>query len=99
MRGAVEDHVVHARPAFGARFWSLESGFSIQEHLLRRHVKRFWGELAFKAHRLWYHSILGSRVIIEKRISRLNKDKARREENRVKLKQDINRVGLRPAPT
>jgi hypothetical protein len=33
--------------------------FSIQEHLLRKIVKRF----VFKAHRLLYHSTPGSRVI------------------------------------
>ena len=32
---------------------------------LRRNVKRFRGGLVFKAHRLVYHSTLGSRVIKE----------------------------------
>jgi hypothetical protein len=36
--------------------------FSIQEQLHRRNVKRFRGGLVFKAHRLVYHSALGSRV-------------------------------------
>ena len=36
--------------------------FSIQEHALRRNVKRFRGGLALKAHRLLIHSTLGSRV-------------------------------------
>ena len=36
------------------------------EQLLRRIVKRFQGGLLFKAHGLWHHPTLGSRVI-EKR--------------------------------
>jgi len=40
---------------------------SIQELLLHRNVKRFRGGLAFKAHRLLYHSTLGLRVIKEKK--------------------------------
>jgi len=32
-----------------------------------RNVKRFRGGLVFKAHRLLYHSILGSRVIKKKK--------------------------------
>jgi hypothetical protein len=36
--------------------------FSIQEQLLRRIVNRFRGGLVFKAHRLLYHSSLGSSV-------------------------------------
>ena len=40
------------------------------EHWLvwwRRNVKRFRGRFAFKAHRLWYHSTLGSREIKNKK--------------------------------
>ena len=37
--------------------------FSISEQPLGRNVKRFRGGLVFKAHRLLYHSTLGSRVI------------------------------------
>ena len=36
--------------------------FSISGYLLRRNVQRFRGGLVFKAHRLAYHSTLGSRV-------------------------------------
>ena len=39
------------------------SKFSTQEQSLRRILKRFRGGLVFKAHRLLYHSTLGSRVI------------------------------------
>jgi len=38
-----------------------------QEQLLIRNVKRFRGGLVFKAHRLFYHSTLGSRVIKKKK--------------------------------
>ena len=38
----------------------------IEEQLLLRNVKRFRGGLVFKAHRLLYHSTLGSRVIQKK---------------------------------
>ena len=41
--------------------------FSIQEQLLCRNVKRFRGGLVFKAHRLWYHPTLGSRIIKKKK--------------------------------
>ena len=37
------------------------------DKLLRRNVKRFRGGLVFKAHRLWYHSTLGSRVMKKKK--------------------------------
>jgi len=37
------------------------------EQPLRRNVKRFRGGLVFKAHRLVYHSTLGSRVIKKKK--------------------------------
>jgi len=40
---------------------------SIQEQPLGRNVKRFRGGLVFKAHRLFYHSTLGSRVIMKKK--------------------------------
>jgi len=39
--------------------------------LLRRNVKRFRGGLAFKAHRLVYHSTLGWRVIKKNKLSDL----------------------------
>ena len=38
-----------------------------REQLLSRNVKRFPGGLVFRAHRLLYHSTLGSRVIKKKR--------------------------------
>ena len=41
----------------------LPSKFLIQEQLRRRIVKRFRGGLVCKAHRLLFHSTLGSRVI------------------------------------
>ena len=41
--------------------------FSIQQQLLSRNVKQFRGGLAFKAHRLLYHSTLGLRVIKKRR--------------------------------
>ena len=50
----------------------LKTQFSIQEKLLRRNVKRFRGGLVFKAHRLLYHSTLGSRVTKKKKKKRLN---------------------------
>ena len=37
--------------------------FSIEEQLLRRNVERFRGGIVWKAHRLLYHSTLGTRVI------------------------------------
>ena len=40
--------------------------FSIEEELLRRNVKRFLGELEFKARRLVCHSTLGWREIKKK---------------------------------
>ena len=46
--------------AIGARL-------DIQERLLRRNMDRLRGGLVSKAHRLLYHSILGSRVIKKKR--------------------------------
>jgi len=45
----------------------LSQKFSIQEQLLYRNVQRFRGGLVFKAHRLLYHSTLGSRVIKKKK--------------------------------
>ena len=41
--------------------------FSIYEQLFCRNVKRFRGGLAFKGHRLLYHSIQGWRVIKKKK--------------------------------
>ena len=40
---------------------------SISEQLLSRNVERFRGGLVFKAHRLSYHSTLGSRVTKKKK--------------------------------
>jgi len=40
------------------------------EQVLGRNVKRIQGGLVFKAHRLLYHSTLGSRVIKKKRSAR-----------------------------
>ena len=45
----------------------LPRGFSIQEQLLRRIGERFPGGLVSKAHRLLYHSTLGSRPIKKKK--------------------------------
>ena len=42
---------------------------SIEEQLLGRNVKRFRGGLVFKAHRILYHSTLGSTVIKKKKKS------------------------------
>ena len=39
---------------------------AIEEQLLSRNVERFLGGLVFKAHRLFYYSTLGSRVIKKK---------------------------------
>ena len=55
-------------PGFGSRVSDVPAAvravqFSIQEQLPSRHVERFRGGLVFKAHRLLYHSTLGSRVI------------------------------------
>ena len=44
---------------------------SIQEQLLRRNVRRFREGLIFKAHRLLYHSTLGSRLIKKKKKKQL----------------------------
>ena len=64
-------HIRQARPDSGLGFRvqvlttfegvpsSLGSGY-------RADVKRFWGGLVFKAHRLVYHSTLGLRVIKKK---------------------------------
>ena len=41
--------------------------FSISAQLLSKNVERFRGGLVFKAHRLLYHSTLGSRVITKKK--------------------------------
>ena len=51
----------------GLRVLNLEMKLSIQEELLHRNVKRFRGGLVFKAHRLLYHSNLGSGVINKKK--------------------------------
>ena len=40
---------------------------SMHEHLLSRKMKRFRGELVFKAHRWLYHSTVGSSVIKKKK--------------------------------
>ena len=39
------------------------SRFHSKSKVFRRNVRRFRGGLVFKAHRLWHHSTLGSRVI------------------------------------
>ena len=44
------------------------------EQLLCRNVERFPGGLVFKAHRLWYPSILGLRVMKKKRRRDRGKD-------------------------
>jgi len=46
-------------------------GTSVEEQQLYRNVQRFQGGLAFKAHRLVYHSILGLRVIMKKKENRV----------------------------
>ena len=57
--------------------WQLELypsvQFSIQEQLLRRNVKRFRGGLVSKARRPLYHSTLGSRVMMKKKKTRLQR--------------------------
>ena len=45
--------------------------FSISERLLRENVLWSRGGLAFKAHRLVYHSVLGSSVIKKKKIANI----------------------------
>ena len=49
----------------GSEDFRIPIGF--QEQVLRRNVRRVRGGLAFKAHRLLYHSTLGSRVIKRRR--------------------------------
>jgi len=44
------------------------SGFGLKRGTLGRNVKRFRGGLVLKAHRLLYHSTLGSRVIKKKKV-------------------------------
>ena len=39
----------------------------VQEQLLGKNVERLRGGLVFKAHRLVYHSTLGSRVMMKKK--------------------------------
>ena len=61
-----EGGLPHARRALQQdRLLQLHTTFSISEQLLCRYVKRFRGGLVFKAHRLVYHSILGSRVEVD----------------------------------
>ena len=43
-----------------------------QEQLLSRNVKQFPGRLVFKAHRLLFHSFLGSRMIEKKKTKNLS---------------------------
>ena len=43
--------------------------FSIQEHFLSRILERFRGGLVCKAHRMSYHSTLGSRVMKKRRLT------------------------------
>ena len=50
---------------------------SIQEHLVDRVVNRFQGGLVFQAHRLLYHSTLGSRVIKKKKKEQLGRRRLR----------------------
>ena len=45
-----------------------------KEQLLRRNVKRFRGGLLFKAHRRFYHSTLGLRVIQRKKTRKTKTD-------------------------
>ena len=65
--------------------------------LLRGNVKRFRGRLVFKAHRLVYHSTLGSRVIKKKK-----KKKKKRpplpmsSENGACKTVKARRIGVRP---
>ena len=51
----------------------------VEEQLLCRNVKQFRGGLGFKAHRLAYHSTLGSRVIVKKKFGGLGSGEARIE--------------------
>ena len=52
-------------PPFGV--WMHACQFSVSEQILRTSLKRFRGGLVFRAHRLLYHSTLGSRVKRENR--------------------------------
>jgi len=58
---------VQGRGFGGARCRAARCPSPLQEQLLSRNVMRFRGGLAFKAHRLLYHSTLCSRVIKKKR--------------------------------
>ena len=53
--------------AYAQHGWYRSVHFSILEQVLRRNVKRFRGVLVRKAHRLLYHSTLGSEVIQKKK--------------------------------
>ena len=55
-------------PTGACRWGTLE-----EEQLLHRNVQRFRGGLVFKAHRLLYHSTLGSRVIKKKKKNHLQR--------------------------
>ena len=61
--------------AEGARVW-------VPTELCSRNVERFRGGLVFQAHRLFYHSSLGSRVIKKKR-------RYRRTRRRVRFLKDL----------
>ena len=60
--GTVAGVAIHLPQCPLCRVWGL-----LQQQLLRRNVKRFRGGLVFKAHRLLYHSTLGSRVLNKKK--------------------------------
>ena len=69
-RSIKETASLHWGVGFGG--WGLGFGVRnevgpVEEQLLHRNVKRFQGGLESKAHRLLYHSTLGSRVIKKKR--------------------------------
>ena len=56
------------RKSRGERVWKLPSGTILNlTTTLRRNMEQFRGVLVFNAHRLLYHSTLGSRVIKKKK--------------------------------
>ena len=61
--------------------------FSIQEQLLSRNVERFRGGLVFKAHRLLYHSTLGSIVIKKQKNAWRSTKRCLRKESRCLRKE------------
>ena len=51
--------------------WDVKSSMMMQEQMIGKNVERFRGGLVSKAHRLLYHSTLGSRVMKKKRMKKV----------------------------